>query len=173
MRITNDAVGARGFTYLGLMFIIAVLALTATMASHFWTLLAQRASERELAFVGLQFKTAIERYRQHIGGADSRYPARLEDLLRDPRTPQIERHLRRIYLDPTTGTSEWGLVRLPDGSIVGVHSLSRRTPMQASTLAATLGFAEAPSYREWRFIAPSALALLQPAEEAPPPTEGD
>ncbi len=177
------AAPTRGFTYLGLMFVIAVLAMTATMASVVWRAVQQRAHENELAFIGLQFQSAIDRYRQRpIQGVEGRYPARIEDLLRDARAVQVERHLRRLYIDPMTGRTQWGLVRLPDGSIVGVHSLSKRAPVQGTLLAERLGFADATSYRDWRFIAPSAQALLEsgetpattpPQEEPEQPAEGD
>jgi type II secretory pathway pseudopilin PulG len=153
---------ARGFTYLAVMFIVGVLGLTASMANALWSTLAQRDNERELAFAGRQFQHAIERYRQRSATAEPRYPRRLEDLLRDDRSPlQPVRHLRRIYLDPMTGLPEWGLIRAPDGGIVGVHSMSERRPMAGTLLAASfqrdeMGGGDAASYREWRFMVPSA-----------------
>lgn len=163
MKLAGIAAVQRGFTYLGLMFVVGVLALTATMASSVWSTLQQRADERDLAFVGRQFQHAIERFRQRQFDGVARYPASLEELLRDARGLQVERHLRRIYLDPMTGRAQWGLLRLPDGGVIGVHSLSGRSPMPATLLAANLGFEHAQSYRDWRFVAPSALALLESA----------
>lgn len=158
-----------GFTYLAVMFIVAVMALTATMASTVWSTLAQRANERELVFVGQQFQAAIERYRQQPAGPQGRYPQRLEDLVRDARALQVARHLRRVYIDPMTGRPEWGLVRGADGGIVGVHSLSERKPMAGTLLATAFDLGAAASteatYRDWRFIAPSAAA----AASAPRP----
>jgi type II secretory pathway pseudopilin PulG len=142
----------RGFTYLGLMFMVAVLGLTATMASTLWSTASQRDKERELVFAGQQIRQAIERYHQHVTGPEARYPRQLEDLLRDDRLPITARHLRRIYLDPITGQPEWGLVRRADGGIVGVHSLSDRKPMQGTTLAAMFGTGPDTTYREWRFL---------------------
>ena len=166
----------RGFTYLGLMFVIVVLALTATMASQVWAMVQQRANEAELAFVGEQFSQAIERYRQRpLEGGLARYPMKLEELLRDARSLQIERHLRRVYFDPMTGSLAWGLVTLKDGSVVGVHSVSDKAPIRGTLLADRLGFSTATSYRDWRFIAPSAAPLLEAGNGAetatrnPPP----
>jgi len=151
------ASAGRGFTYLGVLFIISVLGLTAAMASVVWSTAQRRENERQLIFAGRQFQAAIERYGQRAQGNDVRYPRQLEDLLRDPRAVNVRRHLRQVYVDPMTGTREWGLVRLPDGGIVGVHSLSDRTPMQG---AATGAGGRSETYRDWRFIAPSAEPLL-------------
>jgi type II secretory pathway pseudopilin PulG len=181
--------GGRGFTYLGVMFLVALLGLTAAMASVVWSTEQQRADERELVFVGRQFQAAIERYRQRPASANNpdnraeastRYPRQLEDLLRDDRTVQADRHLRRIYIDPMTRRPEWGLIRAADGGIVGVHSLSERKPMAGTLLAATFVLdptaRAAATYRDWRFVAPSAgLPASAPApatEPAPAPAPG-
>lgn len=158
-----------GFTYLGVMFLVAVLALTASMAGVVWSTAQQRANERELVFVGRQFQVAIERYRQRSSGPDARYPRQLEDLLRDTRALRVERHLRRLYLDPMTGRAEWGLIRAADGGIVGVHSLSERRPMAGTLLAESLQAGEATRYSDWRFIAPSAAERLRAPAPAPSP----
>jgi type II secretory pathway pseudopilin PulG len=167
MKFTKAAAPPRGFTYLGLMFVIGLLAMTAAMASTLWSTIQQRADERELAFVGRQFQSAIERFRLRQFDGTSRYPANLEELLRDARGLKVERHLRRLYIDPMTGRAQWGLVRLADGGVVGVFSLSRRAPMDGSVLARELGFAQATSYRGWRFVAASALASAKPSRATP------
>ena len=164
------AAPTRGFTYLGLMFVIAVLAMTATMASQVWTFVQQRANEAELAFAGQQISGAIERYRQRqLPAGEGGFPRRLEDLLRDARTLQIERHLRRLYVDPMTGRAQWGLLTLPDGAIIGVHSHSEKTPIRGTLLADRLGFPAASHYRDWHFVAPSAMALLENGNTAETP----
>lgn len=161
---------AGGFTYLGVMFIVVVLSMTASMASVVWSTVHQRHNEHELVFVGRQFQAAIERYQQRSKEAEARYPRRLEDLLRDDRAPSIERHLRRLYTDPMTGRAEWGLIRRPDGGIVGVHSLSERKPMPGSLRAAALNASDALTYSEWRFMAPSAVAPVAESPAAAPTT---
>lgn len=164
----------RGFTYLGLLFIISVLGLTAAMASVVWSTVQRRENEKQLEFAGRQFQAAIERYGQRAQGSDVRFPRELEDLLRDPRAVNVQRFLRQVYVDPMTGERQWGLIRLPDGGIAGVHSLSERSPLRSSlsAVAGTPGGDAAETYRDWRFIAPSAQALLTagpgPAASAPP-----
>lgn len=170
----------RGFTYLGVMFLVALLTLTATLASVVWSTEQQRANERELVFAGRQFQVAIESYQRRTpvgaGNAVARYPREIDDLLRDTRAVQIERHLRRVYIDPMTHRAEWGLIRGADGGIVGVHSLSERKPMAGTLLAASLQVPDEAgpvvSYRDWRFIAPSAGAAAGPSTPASAPRPG-
>ncbi|MBX9795066.1 MAG: type II secretion system GspH family protein [Burkholderiaceae bacterium] len=162
-----EAAPCRGFTYLGVMFIVSLLSLTASMASVVWSTVQQRENERELAFAGRQYQAAIERYQQHSKTPARRFPRQLTDLLRDARDPAVRRDLRQLYPDPMTGRVQWGLIRLPDGGIVGVHSLSDRRPLQRSLISPGVAFPKAVSYRDWRFIAPSgvdalAAALIEP-----------
>lgn len=159
----------RGFTYLGLMFLVAMLALTAAAAGPVWRVVAQGERERELLFVGAQFRAAIEQYQRRSPPGAARYPQRLEDLLRDPRALTLVRDLRRLYADPfdfkhPSGTPRWGLVRSRDGGIIGVHSLSTSVPLKRSGFAPGLAFESARSHRDWRFIAPSAASLAVATE---------
>jgi len=146
------------------MFLVMLLALTAAMASVVWSTEQRRENERQLVFVGLQFQAAIERYRQRSKEGDVPYPRRLEYLVRDARAVNVVRHLRQVFPDPITGSARWGLIRLPDGGIVGVYSLSDRAPLQRASLGQGLSFPDAKSYRDWRFIAPSATELLIPQQ---------
>lgn len=156
-RLSCRAARGRGFTYLGVLFIVSLLSLTAALAGVVWSTVQRRENERELVFVGRQFAAAIEGYHRARSTAPGpTYPRELEQLLRDDRALAVRRHLRKIYPDPMTGRRQWGLIRRADGGIVGVHSLSDREPLQRSTLAPGLSFPAAASYRDWRFIAPSA-----------------
>lgn len=156
-RLSSRAARGRGYTYLGVLFIVSLLSMTAALASVVWSTVQRRENERELVFVGRQFAAAIESYHRARSGAPGPpYPRELEQLLLDDRALAVRRHLRQIYLDPMTGSRQWGLIRRPDGGIVGVHSLSGRAPLQRATLASGLSFPVATSYRDWRFIAPSA-----------------
>ncbi len=143
------------------MFLIAIMGLTSAMASAVWSTVQRRDNERELVFAGRQFADAIERYRKHSADPLHLYPRSLQELLHDERIGAPPHHLRRLYVDPMTGDTRWGLVQLPDGSIVGVHSLSERAPFDR--LKVVPDFMPPPgakSYQEWRFVAPSALDVL-------------
>lgn len=142
-----------GFTLLAVLFMVAALGVGMAAVGTAWETAARREKEAELLFVGNQYRHAIERYQQATPGGIKTYPKRLEDLLMDRRFPQTVRHLRRLYADPLTGKSEWGLVKDGEG-ITGVYSLSRDTPMkQANFTAAYKAFEGAASYSDWTFVA--------------------
>lgn len=159
-----------GFTYVGLLFAIVFFGLGSVGAARVLASSERAEREAELLFVGNQFRQAIGAYYSTSPGAP-RYPEKLEDLLLDPRFPATRRHLRKIHVDPITGKAEWGLVRAPQGGIMGVHSLSEREPMKRANFDyADQGFEEvakrvtdrAYSYREWQFV-------FLPASQAPVP----
>ncbi len=142
---------AGGFTYLGVLFLVALVGAGLVSVAEVWHTLAQHDKETELLFIGNQFRSAIERYYGASPGA-AQYPKSLEDLLEDKRFPNVRRHLRRIYVDPMTGKSEWGLTQLEGVGIVGVHSLSDAVPLkQANFAARDAAFVGAKTYRDWVF----------------------
>jgi type II secretory pathway pseudopilin PulG len=141
---------SRGFTYLALLFIVAILSGGLALTGVVWHTVAQREKEAELLFVGHQYRQAIARY--YLAGP-RQYPRTLADLLKDPRRPGAERYLRRLYPDPLTGSGEWGLVRGPDGGIQGVYSLSKERPLKSAGFRAQdRELAGASSYTDWKFL---------------------
>lgn len=151
------------------MFLLALLALTAAAAGPVWRVVAQSERERELLFVGEQYRAAIERYQRRSPPNGQRFPLKLEDLLRDSRALALTRDLRRLYGDPFDinqgdGPARWGLIRNREGGIVGVHSLSMAQPLKRTGFGPDLAFDAARTHRDWRFIAPSGVALVQPAQ---------
>ena len=145
---------ASGFSYIGLLWMLALLATALACAGSVWSVQARRDQEAELLFVGEQFRAAIARYRDETpSGQSPRFPERLEDLLDYRRWPVPRRPLRRLYADPMTGTREWGLIRAPDGGILGVFSQSALPPLKRSGFGERDEdrFREARSYRDWRF----------------------
>lgn len=142
-----------GFTLLAVVFLVALLGVGMAAVGTAWETAARREKEAELLFVGDQYRHAIERYQQATPGSAKTYPKRLEDLLLDRRFPQTVRHLRRLYPDPVTGKSEWGLVKDGEG-ITGVYSLSKDKPLkQANFTAASKVFDGSASYSDWAFVA--------------------
>lgn len=140
----------RGFTYLAVLFAMAILASGLGLAGEMWDTAAQREREAELLFVGNQYRMAIQRY--YFAGTQRRYPGSLEDLLEDPRRPSIDRHLRTLYPDPITGGG-WTLIKGPQGGIVGVHSASEARPLKGSGFKPRdSAFEGAQRYSDWKFV---------------------
>lgn len=143
----------QGFTYIGVLIAVSLIGLGLALAGQTWRVSVKREKEARLLFIGHQFRHAIADYYNSSPGSIKQYPASLEDLLKDNRYPGIRRYLRRIYPDPVTGTSEWGLVKAPGNGIAGVYSLSEKTPIkQGNFLEEDAGFEGRNSYREWRFV---------------------
>lgn len=143
---------ASGFTYLGLLLVMAIMGLTMTMAAELWQTTAQREKEAELLFIGHQFRLALQQYRDSDEG-DGTLPTKLEDLLQDTRSDGVRRYLRKVYLDPMTGNANWGLVLDEDGGIRGVYSQSAAIPLKTTGFSKDDAlFANKQSYKDWRFI---------------------
>ena len=162
-----------GFTYLTVLFVVAIMGLGLALAGEVWHTVALREKETELLHVGNQYRKAIQRF--YLSGPQQ-YPRALSDLLKDPRKPGTERYLRRLYPDPVTGSDEWGIVKGPDGGIMGVHSLSEDKPLKVAGFRPPLqGFESAQNYSDWKFIytppAQAAAPLKPAAPGAPAPTQ--
>ena len=141
---------AAGFTYLTVLFAIAFMGLGLAVAGEVWRTTLTRDREAELLYVGNQYRRAIERY--YVSGP-RQFPRALEDLLKDPRKPGTERYLRKLYFDPMTGKGEWGMVKAPDGGIMGVYSLSEDSPKKVANFGfANREFEGASKYSDWKFL---------------------
>ncbi|MEQ1804405.1 MAG: type II secretion system protein [Burkholderiaceae bacterium] len=159
-----------GFTYIGLLMLLAVIAIAATASVQLGSVVQRRGAEQELLFLGGQFRAALTSYANASAPNQPRFPRTLEQLLRDPRVPGVRRHLRRVPVDPLTGNDEWGIVRSADGYIVGVHSLSQAAPIKRGNFAAEFAdFGAAASYRNWVFRAAPQSAVAQRAPSGTPP----
>jgi type II secretory pathway pseudopilin PulG len=142
-----------GFTYLGVLIVVALAGISLAGLGELWSTSAKRDKEAELLFVGGEIRRAIGHYVDSSPGGAKRYPAKLEELLEDPRYPTTRRHLRRIYVDPMTGTTNWGLVRGAGGGITGVYSRSEERPLKVAGFSPEdAAFANAARYAEWRFV---------------------
>jgi type II secretory pathway pseudopilin PulG len=143
----------RGYTYFGVLLAVALIGLSLAGAAAIWKVLQQREKERELLFVGQQYIDAISSYYHAAPGGAKKYPRNMTELLRDPRYPNIKRHLRKPWRDPLTGSSQWGIVLTKQGGIAGIYSQAEGTPLkQAGFGALDALLAGKPSYRDWRFI---------------------
>jgi type II secretory pathway pseudopilin PulG len=152
MRSGRARRGQRGFTLLILLFFVVLLGAAAAGAGVVWHSRAMREKEAELLAVGVEFARALASYHAVQPDPVLGWPEHLEDLLEDKRFLTVKRHLRRIYRDPMTKDTEWGLVR-QGGRIIGIHSLSEGEPIRSANLPPELGEAgaQATCYCDWIF----------------------
>jgi len=174
--MVTRAGGHDGFTYLTVLFVVAIMGVGLALVGEVWHTSVMREKETELLYAGNQYRSAITRY--YLAGPQQ-YPRSLSDLLKDPRKPGTERYLRKLYPDPIT-SKRWGIVKAPDGGIMGVHSISEDMPLKrAGFRIRDRAFEGANSYSDWKFVfVPAAsqkaapLPLRQPAappQQTPPP----
>jgi general secretion pathway protein G len=113
---------SKGFTLLELIIATAILIVLSTMALPMARLSIKREKERRLRFDLWQMRDAIDRYKADADrGAfqtkiDSQnYPPDLETLVKgvDVQGKKV-RYLRKIEIDPMTGTTEWGMRSMQD-----------------------------------------------------------
>lgn len=153
-----------GFTYLTILFIVAIMGVGLALVGEVWHTAAMREREAELLYAGNQYRIAIKRY--YLAGPQQ-YPRSLSDLLKDPRKPGIERYLRRLYPDPVTGEA-WEVVKAPDGGVMGVHSLSKDKPLKTARFRIRdRSFEGAASYSDWTFV----YVPVSSQNLAPPPLQ--
>ncbi|HUX90493.1 MAG TPA: type II secretion system protein [Gallionellaceae bacterium] len=144
---------AAGFGYLALLLIIAIMGVVLVSTVQVWHMEMQRAKEQELLFVGDQFRRAINQYARHAQPGSLRFPMSLEDLLKDPRYPDTQRYLRKIYDDPISGSSKWGLLKGQSGEIFGIYSLSEEEPVKKHNFSlADASFEDRKKYSDWVFM---------------------
>jgi type II secretory pathway pseudopilin PulG len=141
-----------GFTYVGLLITLALMTSALAVVAPVWEVANRRAKEAELLFVGGEFRRALIAYARFGTSEADRYPKSLEDLVKDPRFAGNRRFLRKVYLDPMTDSSDWGLQRDAQGGITGVFSKSEKEPIkQANFKDAERDFAGKTKYSEWIF----------------------
>jgi type II secretory pathway pseudopilin PulG len=102
----------RGAMLLAILFMMAVMVITALAVAPAFLQQAKRDREEELIHRGTEYARAIKKYYKKFG----RYPANLEQL---ENTNQI-RFLRRRFKDPLAKDGQWKLLRAGDiQSLVG------------------------------------------------------
>ena len=151
-----------GFTYLTVMFVIAILLGGLAIVGETWETSARREKEAELLFIGNQYRRAIGLYYASTPGVVKRYPRTLEDLIKDPRQPNTQRHIRKLFPDPLTG-KEWMVIKGADGGVQGVYSPSEQAPLKIAGFRVRDASLEgAQKYSDWKFIHTPPAAPAQP-----------
>ncbi|HUO94929.1 MAG TPA: type II secretion system protein [Steroidobacteraceae bacterium] len=157
---------ARGFTYIGLLALIALIGIFLAGAGQVTRMAVQRDHEADLLFAGREYRAAIGRYFGHY----HHFPPTLAALLgpmaadaaagaaTDPAgdaAPGIAvfRAMRRAYRDPVTNSSEWTTIPAPDGGIMGIASASQLVPVKKAGFEDNEDdFEKAASYADWLFV---------------------
>ena len=124
----------RGFTYVLLLFSVALMGAALAALGTQWQLAGQREREAELLFRGLQIRDALQRFNALTPSGTLGLPLTLDELLVDRRGLEPRFHLRRLYADPFSGQADWALLREADGGIVGLHSRSQRPALRRHDL---------------------------------------
>ncbi|MNN45292.1 hypothetical protein D3C81_1596180 [compost metagenome] len=139
------------------------------------SLLQRQAAEQELLDIGAQFSDALYSYAAATPPGQPQQPPTLAALLRDPRTPQLRRHLRKLFVDPITGRAEWGLLYQPGSNgIIGVHSLSQAAPLKVGNFEARFaGFEGKAHFSEWRFMVDAQVSSVPSAGPAAMPASDE
>ena len=176
-----------GFTYVGLVVVVAILGLVGAATVKVDSLLRRAAAERELLEIGAAYSEALRSYAAATPRGQPTAPPSLRELLRDPRFPGTRRHLRKIFVDPITGKDEWGILYQGDKvGVLAVYSLSQAQPLkQANFDARFQHFENKEHLADWKFTASGegvAVAATKPPGQPntppapvpfpnPPPTQ--
>jgi len=142
----------QGVGYLFMLLAVFLLSLGVGKAMDVYSASAQREREAELVHVGSLYREAIKDYYMSAPHGQHRYPAQLEDLLKDSRHLVTRRYLRQLYQDPMTAKAFTPLLA-PQGGIWGVASTSADQPIRAVVPAGvTLKQPQAQHYSDWQFV---------------------
>ena len=140
-----------GFTYMGVLMLIAIAGIGMAGVGIVWQQNAQRENEKELLFIGDEYRKAIGSYYESSPSTAKQFPQSLDDLLLDKRLPNTKRHLRKLYADPMTRNTQWGLIK-QQAQITGIYSASKLTPIKKFGFANQYeSFSTALEYNEWKF----------------------
>ena len=163
-RLKNQA----GFTYMGLLIVVAIAGIGMAGGGIVWHQDAQREREKELLFIGQAYRNAIGSYYENSPSTAKQFPQTLQDLLLDTRFPSVKRHIRQLYADPFARDKDWNFV-LQQGKITGVYSNSTLKPIKKAGLPKEFEALDAAEkYEEWRFVFVPGSALPSPAVVDPP-----
>lgn len=140
-----------GAVYVWMLVSLIFLSLGLGQWSINYATLKQREKEQELLRIGLMYRKAIHEYYENSPGGVKNFPEKLEDLLKDPRSLETRRYLRKLEKDPITSLS-FDIVRNTSGQIVGVYSKSDKETIKKKEFPMALKkFEQARTYKDWVF----------------------
>lgn len=142
-----------GFTYVSVVILVAIIGLVGAVSLRLGSTMQRAAAEQALLDIGMEYSNALASYAAATPQGQPNYPKSFAELLKDPRFPQLRRHLRRVYVDPMTGKAEWGLVKATEnGGILAIYSLSKATPIKIGNFPPRfVAFEGKTSLADWKF----------------------
>ncbi|MFW1748111.1 type II secretion system protein [Acinetobacter guillouiae] len=146
-----------GFTTIGMLIIVLIMIYIIGNWVVNYSFIQKIEKERELIRIGLEYKKALQWYRNNSPYGVYSYPIKLEDLTYDPRySTRVVRYLRKIEKDPITNQS-FELIKNEDGEIVGVYSSSSIAPLKSNFDKELINFNFSKKYSDWKFIVTNSL----------------
>ena len=146
----------RGYTFVELLVVITILIILASAVLPLAQVTSQRQREGELRRSLREMRTAIDKFKDgvdtgqiplsELGPGNEGYPPDLETLvegvpIQNDQSGAKLKFLRRIPVDPTTNSSEWGLRAYQDkpgsttwgrGNVFDVYSKSGGTALDGT-----------------------------------------
>ncbi len=148
----NRLTRQRGFTFIGLMIIIAISGILLAAVGTIWQQDVQRDREKDLLYYGDLYRRAITQYYDQTPSGVKQFPKKLTDLLSDRRFPSPRHHIRVLYPNPITEDGSWQLIRVA-GRIQGVATSSDKAPIKVSGFPTKYeAFEQAQTYADWQFV---------------------
>jgi type II secretory pathway pseudopilin PulG len=133
--------------------LVTIIGLVGAVSLRLGTTIQRAFAEQALLDIGMEYSNALASYAAATPQGQPNYPNSFAELLKDPRFPQLRRHLRRVYVDPMTGKAEWGTVKANEnGGILAIYSLSKAAPIKIGNFPPRfVAFEGKASLSEWRF----------------------
>ena len=145
--------GDKGFSFPAALLMVVVVSISLMTAHKQWSTMMKRERENQLLFRAGQISKAIESYYNSTSGGSSKYPEKLEYLLKDNRYRSVKRHLRKLYKDPMTIKGDWGIIYDNKGGIKGVYTLSSEEPLKKGGFPEKYKlFKNEKKYSDWKFV---------------------
>lgn len=100
----------QGTVYLWCLIGIVLLSLGLGRSLEVYSTQKKREKEEERRYILGLYEKAINNYYYSTPGEVKKWPDKLEDLLKDSRYATPKRYIRRLYVDPVTGTAPRSLI---------------------------------------------------------------
>lgn len=140
----SERVTHRGWIALLIIVLVIAFLLSTSSFQIYWS------KERRLISAANEIVTALRAYRDASSGTTKEFPLILADLQHDSRLLADKAYLVTLPVDPIMQTQEWGVVRNKNNQVIGVHSLSNKSP---TLFAKVFSFRGGEKYSDWNFTA--------------------